>query len=83
MNFRFKPLETSEFSNLFELDNLELEKIGATKMIVDEFPGFPCRVSLQALNLEKKLFYCHTNTIRCHTNTIRQIHLTKQVDQYL
>ncbi len=47
------------------MDNLELEKIGATKMIVDEFPGFPCRVSLQALNFGEEvilLSYKHHKT---------------------
>ena len=47
MNFKLKSLEDTEFANFFEMDKLELDKIGAVKMIVDEFPGFPCRVSLQ------------------------------------
>lgn len=46
-NFKLKSLTDTEFANIFELDNLELEKIGAIRMTVDEFPGFPCRVSLQ------------------------------------
>lgn len=45
-NFQIKSLQYTEFSNLFALDNGELEKIGAIKMIVDRKPGFPCRVSL-------------------------------------
>lgn len=67
MNFRFKPLENSEFSNLFELDSLELEKIGSTKMIMDKFPGFPCRVSLQGAELGEEvilLSYKHHNFCR-------------------
>jgi hypothetical protein len=47
MNFKLKSLEDTEFANFFEMDKLELDKIGAVRMIVDEFPGFPCRVSLQ------------------------------------
>lgn len=47
MNFRIKALDDREFVALFNLSNSELEKIGAVKMIVDEFPGFPCRVSLE------------------------------------
>ncbi|HTF31000.1 MAG TPA: DUF1203 domain-containing protein [Flavitalea sp.] len=46
-NFQIKSLEASEFSNLFELDQSGLQKIGAIKMIVDKKPGFPCRVSLE------------------------------------
>lgn len=47
MNFRIKAFDDREFVALFNLGNSELEKIGAVKMIVDEFPGFPCRVSLE------------------------------------
>jgi hypothetical protein len=47
MNFKLISLEANEFAYIFELDNLELEKIGAIKMTVHKFPGFPCRVSLQ------------------------------------
>jgi hypothetical protein len=47
MNFKLKSLQDTEFSNLFDLDSSELDKIGAIRMTVDEFPGFPCRVSLE------------------------------------
>jgi hypothetical protein len=47
MNFILKALQYDEFAGLFELPDTALEKIGAKRMIVDEFPGFPCRVSLQ------------------------------------
>jgi Protein of unknown function (DUF1203) len=47
MNFKLKSLQDTEFSNLFDLDSSELAKIGAIRMTVDEFPGFPCRVSLE------------------------------------
>lgn len=47
MNFRLKALDDKEFADLFLLDHQELEKLGAVKMSVDKFPGFPCRVSLE------------------------------------
>lgn len=47
INFRLKSLHDSEFTKYFEMSNAELEKIGALKMTVDQFPGFPCRVSLE------------------------------------
>ena len=47
MNFKLKSLDDKSFSELFNWDNLSLEKIGAVKMIVNKFPGFPCRVSLE------------------------------------
>jgi len=65
MNFRLKSLQDTEFSNLFKLDDLELEKIGAIRMTVDEFPGFPCRVSLQDAELGEEvilLSYQHHKT---------------------
>lgn len=47
MNFKLKALDEKEFASLFKLNDLELEKIGAIRMIVEEFPGYPCRVSLE------------------------------------
>jgi hypothetical protein len=64
-NFKLKSLEDTEFANIFELNNLELEKIGAVKMTVDEFPGFPCRVSLQDAEIGEEvilLSYQHHKT---------------------
>lgn len=46
-NFKLKSLTDAEFSNLFQLSDCELERIGVMKMIVDQYPGFPCRVSLE------------------------------------
>ena len=47
MNFKLKSLPAAEFAHLFKLDNSALQKLGAARIIVDKFPGFPCRVSLQ------------------------------------
>src|SRR6476619_2992946 len=46
-NFQIKSLQYTEFCELFKLDDHELEKTGAVRMIVDRKPGFPCRVSLR------------------------------------
>ena len=64
-NFQIKSLQDSEFSNLFKLENQELEKLGAIKMIVDRKPGFPCRVSLQDAEIGEEvilLSYQHHQT---------------------
>lgn len=64
-NFRLKPLEETEFTAIFELDDFELEKIGVTRMTVDEFPGFPCRVSLQDAEIGEEVIllnYQHHKT---------------------
>lgn len=65
MNFRIKALDEREFVALFNLSNSELEKIGAVKMIVDEFPGFPCRVSLEDAEIGEEVIllpYQHHKT---------------------
>lgn len=45
-NFQLVALDKNQFEHLFDLDEAELAENGILKMIVDEFPGFPCRVSL-------------------------------------
>ena len=65
MNFRIKALDDREFLALFNLGNSELEKFGAVKMIVDEFPGFPCRVSLEDAEIGEEVIllpYQHHKT---------------------
>lgn len=64
-NFKIKPLNHVEFSGYFELTNLELEKIRAIKMIVDKFPGFPCRISLEDAQIGEEVIllpYNHHKT---------------------
>jgi Protein of unknown function (DUF1203) len=46
-NFQVKALPYNQFAHLFSANDEELQNIGAIKMIVNEDPGFPCRVSLQ------------------------------------
>jgi hypothetical protein len=45
-NFRIVALDQLQFTSLFSLSESELNAKGMKKMIVDEFPGYPCRVSL-------------------------------------
>ena len=46
MSFRFKGLHADPFSDLFALSDAALAAKGFVRMIADEKPGFPCRVSL-------------------------------------
>lgn len=46
-SFRFVALEAEPFAPLFDQSDEELASLGAKRMVVDERPGFPCRVSLQ------------------------------------
>jgi len=45
-SFRFVALPSERFEPLFGQSDAELAAIGARRMLADEKPGFPCRVSL-------------------------------------
>jgi hypothetical protein len=47
MSFRFKGLHSEQFAGLIPLGDAELEAKGFRRMIADEKPGFPCRISLE------------------------------------
>ena len=51
MDFQISGLAYDEFASLFEMTEAELASRGAVKRIVDERPGFPCRVSLEDAHL--------------------------------
>jgi hypothetical protein len=64
-NFKIKSLQDSEFTAFFALNNADLEKMGAIRMMVDVFPGFPCRVSLEDAEIGEEvilLSYQHNKT---------------------
>ncbi len=44
--FRFVALPAEQFAPLFDQSDAELQAAGARRLLVDEKPGFPCRVSL-------------------------------------
>jgi hypothetical protein len=46
VSFRLIALPYERFATLFDQSDAELARIGARRMIVDEKPGYPCRVSL-------------------------------------
>jgi uncharacterized protein DUF1203 len=47
MPFRYKGLPREPFAPLLQMSDAELGAIGARRMIADDKPGFPCRVSLE------------------------------------
>jgi hypothetical protein len=55
MNFKISALNHSEFEGFFSLSDKELEHKGIKRMIVDEKPGFPCRVSLEDAELGEEV----------------------------
>lgn len=46
-SFRIVPLDYEPFAPLFERGDEELRAAGARRMVADERPGYPCRVSLE------------------------------------
>ncbi len=53
MNFHICGLNRGHFSHLFGKSAQELAEYGVERMTVDEKPGFPCRVSLQDIDVGK------------------------------
>lgn len=46
-SFRLVALPYEPFRSLFDRSDEELAALGARRMVADDKPGFPCRVSLQ------------------------------------
>lgn len=46
MSFQVHALSPAQFEPLFALSDSELTRVRATRMIVEEKPGYPCRISL-------------------------------------
>jgi hypothetical protein len=46
MNFQLHALAAEQFRHLSGRTDEELETLGVRRMVVDEKPGYPCRVSL-------------------------------------
>ncbi len=47
MGFQISALNVDQFSHLFGQDQERLAKQGVQRIVVDNNPGFPCRVSLR------------------------------------
>ncbi|MEM9686361.1 MAG: DUF1203 domain-containing protein, partial [Bacteroidota bacterium] len=55
----------TNYNFLFSLDQDELSKRGAIRMVVDEKPGYPCRVSLEDASIGEEVIlfpYTHHET---------------------
>lgn len=50
-NFQIKGIESNSFLHLFDLTDEELSNIDAKRIVVDEKPGYPCRISLKEANI--------------------------------
>ncbi|WP_299443309.1 DUF1203 domain-containing protein [uncultured Aquimarina sp.] len=54
-NFQIKAINQNLISPLFELSDSELAKQNALRILVDQKPGFPCRVSLEDANIGEEV----------------------------
>lgn len=61
-NFRIVALDDAEYKDLFDLSEEALGNKDAVRKIVDKFPGYPCRVSLQDAEIgDEVLLISHTH----------------------
>jgi hypothetical protein len=51
MGFQVSGLKKDQFKHLYGKDDKSLAKAGARRMTVDEKPGYPCRVSLEDVEI--------------------------------
>ncbi|MBL4659634.1 MAG: DUF1203 domain-containing protein [Alcanivoracaceae bacterium] len=51
IKFQIKAIKHNEVQHLFSLTNDELSKYNAKRILVNEKPGYPCRVSLKEANI--------------------------------
>src|SRR5262245_22927869 len=62
VNFRISGLSPDHFAPFFAMDDAELSRHGARRMIADHKPGFPCRVSLLDAEIgERVVLLPHTH----------------------
>ena len=55
MDFRVSGLPLAEFQPLFALSDAELAQRNIVRRVVDERPGFPCRVSLRDADVGERV----------------------------
>lgn len=55
MAFRIVGLDPAEFRAICLLDDAELEKRNVIRVLADEKPGFPCRVTLRDAEIGERL----------------------------
>ncbi|MBT2623231.1 DUF1203 domain-containing protein [Chryseobacterium sp. ISL-6] len=55
-NFKFEALNDVDFAYLSRLSDAELSEKNIKKLVVDKFPGFPCRVTLEDAKVDEQVF---------------------------
>ncbi|WP_336514149.1 DUF1203 domain-containing protein [Pollutibacter soli] len=59
INFQITPLDHTLLTYLFELDEKELQHLGAVKMTADRNTGYPCRISLTNAGIGEEVILLH------------------------
>jgi len=59
MTYRITGLPSDPFASLFALDDIELAKHRARRVVADSDRGFPCRVSLEDARAGEELLLIH------------------------
>ncbi|MEM6379803.1 MAG: DUF1203 domain-containing protein [Bacteroidota bacterium] len=54
-NFIISGIQQKEIQHLFDLDEQALKARGITKIVVDEKPGYPCRLSLEDAEIGEEI----------------------------
>lgn len=54
-NFQLVGLPHETFAPLFDIPDVKLAEIGAMRVVADETPGYPCRVSLEDAKVGEEL----------------------------
>lgn len=61
-NFRISAIESTAYAPLFDLSTESLNSKNIIRKVVDQFPGYPCRVSLEDAEIgEEVLLISHTH----------------------
>lgn len=59
MSFRIRALPADDFADLSRLDHDALSARLIRRLVADEHPGYPCRVSLEDARLGETVFLLH------------------------
>ncbi len=59
MSFQFHALPADKFTSLFSMSDKELSANNARRVLVDEFPGTPCRISLEDAKVGEQVILVH------------------------
>ena len=55
-NFVISGLDPKHFEKYYGMNSSQLEKTGIRKSVVDSYPGYPCRVSLEDAQIGEEVY---------------------------